>query len=95
MRTVLVHCPIDAELREARIANSYRLGNFIIVKIQQILGTSSCYFFHPSLHNNVYSCSGFDLLTFWILGSIHVDGEGSVNGTYAESIVNGGTVGMY
>ena len=58
------NCPINAELREARIANSYRLGNFIIVKIQQILGTSSCYFFHPSLHNNVYSCSGFDLLTF-------------------------------
>ena len=53
MWTVLVHCPINAEIREARIANSYRLGNFIVVMIQPIVGTSSCYFFRPGLHNNV------------------------------------------
>ena len=53
MRTVLVHYPVNAEIREARIANSYRLGNFIVVMIQPIGGTSSCYFFRPGLHNNV------------------------------------------
>ena len=35
------------------------------------------------------------LMLFLMLGSSHVDGEGSINGTYMGSIVNGVAGGTY